>query len=213
MFKTLLFAACSLTASYSFSQADLFEKSLDSIQTETDAQQFLEKNKSAKGKVITFNKEKHHTRLAKELFSMSVGGKKFDKNSPQRTYYKVIDKTSTPYYKASCIYLDGNETDLNQINATRNNIISKYNKGFKFSDLARMYSMDQTAKKGGDLGWVTQGDLPIDIETQLFSGDYHTNDIFTVDIPEQEAYYVVVLTQDRKLIEEVKVLKVTEPRL
>ena len=211
MFKALLCIALICISNALFAQPDDFEKSLDSVQSESDAQLFIERNLSAKGRVIVFNKEKHHSRLAKELFNLGVGSKKFDKNNPQRTYYKVIDKTSTPYFKASCVYLDGNIKSMTDINETRNMIISKYRKGFKFTDLARMYSMDQTAKQGGDLGWFTLGDLPSNIEKPIFSGDIRTMDIFMVDIPEQKAYYVVLLTEGKKLIEEIKVLKVTEP--
>ena len=52
----------------SFAQND-FESELDSIQT-LDEAKILRSRKinHVKGKVITFNKEKHHTRIADELF-------------------------------------------------------------------------------------------------------------------------------------------------
>lgn len=210
MLKILLTTALLFIASASFAQKD-FEKSLDSIQTLDDVNLFFEKNKKAKGKVVVFNEEKHKTRMAEDIFKMRVGAKKYFKDSPQKTYYKVIEKYKIPYYRVSCVYLDGNKKSLEDINKMREHVVSKYNQGYRFTDLAKQYSMDNSAKQGGDLGWFTYGDLHPEFEKQVLDGTYGVNDIFTVDVPEINAYYVVLMTQDKKLIEEAKVLKVTEP--
>nr|WP_321235067.1 peptidylprolyl isomerase [uncultured Psychroserpens sp.] len=210
MHKVLLSTALFLIASVAFAQKD-FEKSLDSVQTLDDVTLFFEKNKKAKGKVVVFNEEKHKTQMAEKIFKMSVGSKKYFKNSPQKTYYKVIEKYEIPYYRVSCVYLDGNKKSQSEINAIRQNIISQYNQGHRFTDLAKRFSMDNTAKQGGDLGWFTYGDLHPEFEKQVLDGTYGVNDIFMIDVPEINAYYVVLMTQGKKLIEEAKVLKVTEP--
>jgi len=51
-----------------------------------------------------------------------------------------------------------------------------------------------------------------EFEKQVLNENRNVNDIFTIDIPEIKAYYVVLMTQNKKLIKEAKVLKVTEPR-
>jgi len=211
MLKILFTSLLCLTAPLIFSQSKSFEKSLDSIQSESEAQEFIKNNKSSRGQVLVFNKEKHRTRLAKDIFSLNVGSKKFDKKNPNPTYYKVIEKISTPYAKASAIFFDGKQKSLAEINKSRNLIIKRFRDGYQFEDLARMYSMDKTAKQGGDLGWFTIGEMPKNIENAVFSGKHNINDIYMVDIPEQDAYYVILITAEKKLIEEVKVLKVTEP--
>ncbi|MEH6538040.1 MAG: peptidylprolyl isomerase [Psychroserpens sp.] len=211
MIKVLLSATLFLFTSILVAQ-DNFEKSLDSIQTLDDVNLFFKKNKTAKGKVIVFNEEKHKTKMAVDIFKMGVGSKKYFKDSPQKTYYKVIEKYEVPYYRVSCVYLDGNKKSMEEINAIRKNVISKYNQGYRFTDLAKRYSMNNTAKQGGDLGWFTYGDLHPEFEKQVLEATYAVNDVFTVDIPEIQAYYVVLMTQGKKLIEEAKVLKVTEPR-
>ena len=187
-------------------QNDL-EQELDSIQTTEEASRFIKTNKSRKGKLITFNKEKHNTQLADELFKLSKGGKKVYRTDLAKTYYKVIEKTATPYFKISIIYLDGNQKTSAEIEKIRNNVIQRYNQGFRFKDLARLYSMDQSAKTGGDLGWLTQGDLNPDFEEKIIN---HSDNIFTLDMPEQKGYYVILKTEDRKMIEEIKVLRLTE---
>lgn len=207
--KILLFVFC-LSATIGFSQSD-FELELDSIQTLDEAKIFVKKNKTIKGKVITFNKEKHHTKISDELFSLSKGSKKVYKTDMVKTFYKVIEKNEIPYQKLSYIFLDGSQRSVQEINILRQNIISKYRNGFRFEDLAKHYSMDDNAKRGGDLGWVTEGDLHPDFEAKVLNTSYDVDDIFTVDIPEQKWYYVILKTEDTKYIEEIKVLKFTEP--
>jgi peptidyl-prolyl cis-trans isomerase SurA len=41
------------------------------------------------------------------------------------------------------------------------------NKAATFEDLARQYSQDGTASKGGDLGWLVSGDIPAEFETAM----------------------------------------------
>jgi peptidyl-prolyl cis-trans isomerase SurA len=41
------------------------------------------------------------------------------------------------------------------------------NKAATFEDLAKQYSQDGTASKGGDLGWVVTGDVPAEFETAM----------------------------------------------
>lgn len=211
MIKTLLSFLLVLCVSFAFAQKD-FEKSLDSIQTLDDVTIFLKKNKTIKGKVIVFNREKHNTRMADRIFSMRVGAKRSFEDAPQKTYYKVIEKYNIPYYRVSVVYLDGKRLSMGEINNLRSKVINMYNDGYMFQDLAKQYSMDTSAKQGGDLGWFTDGDLHPEFERQVIEGNYRADDIFTIDIPETKSYYVALMTYDKRMIEEAKVLKVTEPR-
>jgi parvulin-like peptidyl-prolyl isomerase len=209
MIKNILVLLLFATTTLCFAQND-FESELDSIQTLDEAKIYVQKNKSIKGTVITFNKEKHHTKLADELFNLSKGSKKVYKTDMEKTYYKVIEKNEIPYQRMSYIFLNGKEKSVEEINSLRTNIITKYRNGFRFEDLAKHYSMDSNANRGGDLGWVTHGDLHPDFEAEVLNDSYQVNDVFTVDIPEQQWYYVILKTEDTKYIEEIKVLKVIE---
>ncbi|MBO6606371.1 peptidylprolyl isomerase [Psychroserpens sp.] len=211
MTKSILCILLLFCVSIATAQKD-FEKSLDSVQTLDDVTIFLKKNKTAKGKVIVFNREKHNTRMADRIFSMRVGAKRTFGDAPQKTYYKVIEKYAIPYYRVSVVYLDGNKISKSEINAIRSKVISKYNEGYMFKDLARQYSMDNSAKQGGDIGWFTEGDLHPEFERQIIDGNYRADDIFTIDVPETNSFYVALMTYDKRLIEEAKVLKITEPR-
>jgi parvulin-like peptidyl-prolyl isomerase len=210
MFKIISLFLALLSIS-TLSAQTAFEKQLDSIQDETQATLFIESNKSNKGQIITFNKEKHNTTLAQDLFKLSNGGKKVFKTDVEQTYYKVIEKNEVPHFRVSYIFLDGSKKSMEEITKSRADIISKYKEGFQFKDLAKRYSMDENANRGGDLGWFRTGDLHPGFENTIVNNSYAVDDIFEVDVAEKQWYYVVLKTHETKLIEEIKVLKVTEP--
>lgn len=210
MFKIITLFIVFLGISTLSAQTD-FETQLDSIQDETQATSFIEANKSKKGQIITFNKEKHNTTFAQDLFKLGNGGKKVFKTDVEQTYYKVIEKNDVPHYRVSYIFLDGSKKSMEEITKSRAEIISKYKEGFQFKDLAKRYSMDENANRGGDLGWFRTGDLHPGFENAIVNNSYAVDDIFEVDVVEKQWYYVVLKTYDTKLIEEIKVLKVTEP--
>ncbi|GAB4161355.1 MAG: hypothetical protein Tsb0033_18670 [Winogradskyella sp.] len=192
----------------SISQESL-ETELDSISSIEDAKTFAKTHKKTnKSKIFTFNKEKHKTRLADELFQLSKGGKKVVKNEYKKTYYKIIDKKETLHNRASYIFFDGNKMTLEAINEKRDKIISQYQQGYKFNKLAQLHSMDLNAKRGGDLGWFPEGEMHPMFEEAI--KDHNTDEIFTLDIEDRNWYYVILKTHDSKTIEEITVLQYSE---
>ncbi|MEZ4803151.1 MAG: peptidylprolyl isomerase [Gelidibacter sp.] len=208
MFKHLLYSFLFLFSFFSSAQ-NSFEIELDSIQDEAQATKFIETHTSNKGQIFVFNKEKHKTQLAKDLFKIGKGGNKVIANEIEKTHYKILDKYEIPYHRYSYVYLDGHGKSDSEMKQLQNNIISKYNEGFRFKDLAKMYSMDANANRGGDLGWFTKDKSTTELEDAIIN-ENDGKDIFTLEFPDKQAYYVVVRTQPTKFIEEIKVLKVTE---
>lgn len=188
------------------------ESDLAALETPEQIEHFLASKNSNANKLITFNEEKHKTILANALFKLGKGGTHVNEGEFEKTYYKVVEKTSKTYYRASYIYLDGTKYDTKNINALRDKIITKYHNGAPFDVLAKRYSMDQNAQKGGDLGWFAQGDLHTDFETEILNTNHPINEVFTIDIPENNWYYVAVITHEPKDISEIQVLKIVEPK-
>ncbi|HEX9827509.1 MAG TPA: peptidylprolyl isomerase [Flavobacteriaceae bacterium] len=210
LFKTLLTFTTILLCSMGIAQ-EQFEIELDSITSEAQANEFMELHKSINGRLITFNKEKHHSRLSDDLFELGIGGKKVYETELEKTYYKLIERTKVLHHRVSYIILDGEKKSLQEISTLRNDIISKYRQGVPFEDLAKRYSMDMNAKRGGDSGWFANGDMTPEFENQVANSHYKVGDIFTVDIPSKKRYYVVLKTYDNMMIEELNVLKIIEP--
>jgi parvulin-like peptidyl-prolyl isomerase len=188
-----------------------FEIELDSVKTESDASILIETYKSLNGQLITFNKEKHNTNVSRDLFKLANGGKKVYKTDIENTYYKLIERSEIPFHRVSYVFLDGTKKSTEDITKLRTTIITKYKQGIPFNELARRYSMDQNANRGGDLGWFTKGDMLPEFEDQIINNTHAIDDIFTIDIPSKQWYYVILKTYDQKLIEEIKVLKIVEP--
>ena len=209
MIKNLLIYSFLLVSVSGICQNSI-EKEINAIETEEQATNYIVSKKVKKNKIIVFNEEKHKSILAKELFKLSKGGVKTNKSNYEKTHYKVIDKKETPYYRVSYIYLDGNKLSLQEINSLRKTIMLKYNNGAPFDFLAKQYAMDDSRKKGGDSGWFKAGDKMFDFETQITNGVNTYDDIYTLDLPEQNSYYVILNTHHPKNISEIKVLKIVE---
>ncbi|WP_396600914.1 peptidylprolyl isomerase [Algibacter sp. R77976] len=211
MFKKLLILLAFSTSSFLIAQTST-EKELEILETPEQAESYLETKKSKKNKLITFNEEKHKTILAKELFKLRIGGTKINEREFEKTYYKVISKTKKTYHRIAYIYIDGSKNSLNEINEFRDKIIAKYNNGAPFDFLAKQYSKDDNANKGGDLGWFLKEDMHPDFQNEIFKTDHSLNDIFTVDVPSENWYYVVLKTHEPKDISEIEVLKIVETK-
>ncbi|MBT8252745.1 MAG: hypothetical protein HKN00_14255 [Flavobacteriaceae bacterium] len=183
------------------------KKQLDSINTTEKAKQFLKEHKKRNGKILTFNEEKHKTPFAEEILQMGHGGTKVFKNEYENIHYKVLDKKKIPYYRVNYIMLDGRKMSQSDIDNVRPHLIAEINKGTPFKDLARQFSMDQNANRGGDSGWITYGDMLPEFEQQVMNDAHVVNDVFTVDVESNQWYYVVQKAYDKKDITEVKVLR------
>lgn len=191
---------------------DSVNKQLEAINSEQEAIEFLNANKkTSKGEVIVFNEAKHKTPLAKSLLKKGKGGTKTVENEHEIVHYKVLEVYNEIHYRASIIMFDSNKATLEDINAARALIIKKYEEGYPFDVLAKQYSMDVTANRGGDLGWFTPGTYIEDLEHKIISPDHATNDMFFVDLPDENRYYIVLKTHEQIGIKQVNVLKVVEP--
>jgi len=196
--------------SFTISAQKGFQKELDSVTTVEKAQRFINSIDGRKNKIITFNEEKHKTKLTEELLKLSNGGHKVVKKEGENIHYKILEKNEIIYYRVSYIMLDGKEFSYSSIEKLRPQIIKKHKLGVSFKDLAMQYSMDKNKTRGGDSGWFTYGEMLPEFEQQVMNENHQTDDIFTVDVESNQWYYVVKKTHDKKSITEIKVLKVVE---
>lgn len=204
-----LFTIFLLIPIFSFSQNSL-EQQLDSISNSEEANSFLKENKPKQGKIFTFNKAKHKTRLANDLFNLAKGGKKVIKTDFKKTYYKVIDKSELIYSKFDIIVFDASKTSAEDAIAKRNKVLALNNEGYRFKDLAKHNSSGPTAKMGGDTGWIKAGDMSIAFDKVAFNENHPLDKVFSVDDIENNKYYLVVKTEVKTPIEEITVLKFSE---
>ena len=211
MYKTLLLAITFLSCGLIIAQQEL-SLELDSITTIERAEKFVSIKRNRANKIITFNEEKHKTKLSKELLDMGSGATKVIEKEFEIIKYKVIERNKIPYYRVHYILLDGSQAPISEINKLRPQLITMLENGIPFKDLALQYSMDTNKRQGGDSGWITHGDMLPEFETQVMNDKHDIDDVFTVDVESNKWYYVVKKSYPIKEITEVKVLKVVEPR-
>lgn len=187
------------------------EEALAVIETQDQAEQFVKDKYTFNSKIFTFNEEKHKSQLAKALFKLEKGSLKTEKSAYEKTLYKILERTTNTYYRVAYIFLDGNSYSAESINNLKKSLIKKHTNGIPFSALANQYSMDKNANKGGDTGWFNSGKMPVEFENAVINDKHNLNDIYSVDIPSKNAYYLILHTNEPKDISEIKVLKIVEP--
>lgn len=101
--------------------------------------------------------------------------------------------------RVSYIYLDGSVINKDEINKIRKTVLAAYGNNVSFSSLVKKYTMD-TAEEG-DIGWFDEGMMIKVFEEEIKK--HKKGAIFTVDIPENNWYYVVLKTYDDK--EKIKI--------
>ncbi len=118
---------------------------------------------------------------------------------------KSMSFAKTFSMRVSYIYLDGAVIKKQELDKIRETILSEYKKkNVSFSTLAYKYTMDTA--KDGDLGWFDEGMMVKVFEDEI--KNHKKDDIFTVDIPENNWYYVVLKTYDD--IEKIKIIYITK---
>jgi len=210
--KKCLILLLIFSSSLTISAQTRYKKELDSVTSVEIAQRFINSKEGRNNKIITFNEEKHKTRLSQELLKLSNGGHKVVKKGGENIHYKIIEKNEIIYYRVSYIFLDGKEFSISSIEKLRTQIIAKHKRGVLFKDLATQYSMDSNKTRGGDSGWFTYGEMLPEFEQQVMNDNHQIDDIFTVNVESNQWYYVVKKTHDKKSITEIKALRVVESK-
>jgi parvulin-like peptidyl-prolyl isomerase len=124
---------------------------------------------------------------------------KLNKHSESISFAKTLSM------RVSYIYLDGAVLKKSAIDKIRETILLEYKKNnVPFSLLANKYTMDTA--KDGDLGWFEEGMMVKVFEDEI--KNHKKDDIFIVDIPKNNWYYVVLKTYDD--IEKIKITYITK---
>ena len=211
MLRTILLLITLLFTFSSTAQEKLTQE-LDSIATVEQALEFLESNGVKQNKIITFNEEKHKTKLSQELLKLDKGSSRVVNKDFGKIHYKVLEKNNIFYYRVNYVFLDGNKRTVLDIDKLRPRIIAKLKAGVPFKDVANEYSMDSNKTRGGDSGWFTFKEMPFEFEQEVMNETHQVGDIFLADVRSDQSYYVIKKTYDKKSITEIKVLKVIEPK-
>lgn len=173
------------------------------VKTEEDAEKFLLQNDSVVGQVSSFDS----TYALFEYLQVFERGEVMtiepDKYPDKINLFKVLDKHKIQSFHIQYIYLDAVKLGLTQIDSLRKLIVKKHADGESFDGLARQYSMDGNAAKGGVLTWK-EGEMVKEFEHGI--KEHSLGEVFTIDIPDEKWFYVVKNSERPKMAEVITVL-------
>ena len=172
---------------------------LRSINSIKEATEFIQAHPDQQGEIITISSDMDSSELMYLLRDVNKSGMHILNGYT----YRTLEYKTEPVYRASYIYLNGSELPKNTIDSLRNAIIAEYKSGITFRELHGQYNMD--GHKTGDLGWVEDGMLVKEFESAVKAQE--KGDIFTVDVPYNNWYYVTLKTHDDTEIFTVTALK------
>lgn len=200
----ILLLSLNLTA-----QRALFNQDFDEI-SEFDIPESELKQYKSEGKLTIFNIEKHNTSLAKKLFDLKVGKTYEIEKDTYTKILKVVASKEIEHFRINYIFLDGNKFTYKKIDQLRDKLKNMAGGRYDFKGLAKQYSMDMNRNRGGDSGWFKEGKVLEDFRNAALSKMRNANEIFKIDLPDQNWFYLVKKTYSPRKIREIVVLETEE---
>jgi peptidyl-prolyl cis-trans isomerase SurA len=111
------------------------------------------------------------------------------------TQVRMIAAASKPQYEVSEVFLDAGRTggmDAAVKGATQ--LVSQLQQGAPFPAVARQFSASSTAAAGGDAGWISQGEMPPEVDAAL---DQLRPGQLSQPIPVKDGVYIIYLRNKR----------------
>jgi len=194
---TAFFLMFSLAAFAQPTVREQFEK----INTLQDAEKYIAANPNLKPAILRLSYGKDSTLIDKRLLKQKKG----DVFSVGYVTYKVLEVDEAIAYRASYIFLDRGSLENREVDSLSKLIVSRINGGAPFEQLADQYTMDGNETRG-DLGWFYGEDM-VPKELQDAVAKHKKGDIFFVDVPERQWYYIVLKTYDDQVKKDIVVLR------
>lgn len=203
--KSLIVYVIFFSTLTSLSQPSLFNQSFDETTDFGLSQKKLNEYLS-RGELVIFNEEKHETKIAKEVFKKKEGKSIKNKDGIGTTTYTIITDKKIPHYRMNYIFIDGNTMSAIKVENMRKSLRKLLDDDVKFESVARQYSMDYNANRGGDSGWFKEKKTIPEFFKATNRPKLLANEIFEVNLPEMNWFYIVKKTFTPTNIREVLVL-------
>ena len=107
---------------------------------------------------------------------------------------KFLEAKPSVSMKVNYIFFDGKRLSKNEIDFKRKEILDLYNKGVSSDELVAKYTMDHNIKPGGNFGWID--DVNVEPTFREAVKKHKKGDVFFIDTPELNWYYVVFKLYD-----------------
>ncbi|RAK25301.1 parvulin-like peptidyl-prolyl cis-trans isomerase protein [Flavobacterium aquaticum] len=107
---------------------------------------------------------------------------------------KVLEVKPIVAMKVNYIFFYGKTLSKKEIDLKRKEILDLYDKGVSSDELVAKYTMDHNSKPGGNFGWID--DVNVEPTFREALKKHKKGDVFLVDTPELNWYYVVFKLYD-----------------
>lgn len=107
---------------------------------------------------------------------------------------KVLEVKPIVAMKVNYIFFYGKTLSKKEIDLKRKEILDLYDKGVSSDELVAKYTMDHNSKPGGNFGWID--DINVEPTFREAVKKHKKGDVFLVDTPELNWYYVVFKLYD-----------------
>jgi parvulin-like peptidyl-prolyl isomerase len=107
---------------------------------------------------------------------------------------KFLETQPIVAMKLNYIFFDGKTLSKKEIDLKRQEILDLYEKGISSDELVVQYTMDHNVKPGGNFGWID--DVNVEPTFREAVKKHKKGDVFLVDTPELNWYYVVFKLYD-----------------
>jgi len=179
------------------------EKTLASVENVNDAAAFTTHHPQLKPEIRILTPQDTDTSLYNQLCRRKKG----DVVTMEDHSYKIVEDTTQYTFEASYIYLDGSRLSRPAIDSIRTLIQKRYKAGATFETLVDEYTMDGNTQHGA-LRFIANM-IVKEFETAV--QEHANGDIFTVDVPNKEWYYVVKKTASDQAARMITVLSIFTP--
>jgi hypothetical protein len=209
--KTYLFSLCIivLITTKAVAQQSLFNHSFNAYKSFGLSEAEINTLKQ-EGDLSIFNESRHSTKLAKQLFNKKVGKTIKKKSRVGKIEYEVVAEANVLHYRMNYIFFDGETYDYETIENSRERMLGLLEDDYKFESLARQYSMDFNRRRGGDSGWFKIESVAPAFRTAITNTRRYAGEVFKVNLPELNWYYLVKKTYSPQSFREILVIKRTD---
>ena len=191
MNKKILLLTLSLASTCIYAQSEVeVRKTLQKVKTESQAERL--KMKESSWQILIPSMSNADTSRNVELTNAELG-EILDLPHPNykgRYLVKPLERSKGLVFSSQYIYLDGTQLSMKEIDSIRSEILARRDEDFL--SLVKEYNMD--GNPTGRLDWVAKKALVKEYELAVLS--HKKGDIFTVDVPSNKWYYVVLKTRD-----------------
>jgi peptidyl-prolyl cis-trans isomerase SurA len=111
------------------------------------------------------------------------------------TQTRLIAAASKPQYQVSEVFLDASRTGgMDAAVKGAGQLVAQIQQGAPFAAVARQFSAASTAASGGDAGWISQGEMPAEVDAAL---DQLRPGQLSQPIPVKDGVYIIYLKDKR----------------